>query len=106
MTAITASMNGYTDTLAICREHIEDASAAIVAMKNMLNAFCESYVDVKTDVFSRRASVSHNEFVNIFNATMETLHDTANLLSVANGLVVGASMIVESEAIAENKEEA
>ena len=97
MTAINASTNGYTDTLTICREHIDDANAAIVAVKNMLNAFCESYVDVTTDVFCRRASVSHNEFVNIFNSTIESLHDASNLLNVANGLTAGACMILESE---------
>lgn len=97
MNAISASTNGYTDTLTICREHIDDANAAIVAVKNMLNAFCECYVDVKTDVFSRRAAVSHNEFVNIFNSTMESLHDASNLLNIANGLAAGACMILESE---------
>lgn len=97
MTAISASTNGYTDTLTICREHIDDANAAIVAVKNMLNAFCECYIDVKTDVFSRRAAVSHNEFVSIFNTTMEALYDASNLLSVANGLAAGACLIIESE---------
>lgn len=97
MNILNASKNGYIDTLTICREHIDDANAAIAAVKNILNAFCESYVDVKTDVFGRRAAVSHNEFVNIFNSTMESLHDVSNLLTVANGLAAGAMMIVKSE---------
>ena len=84
---------GYATTLDACREHIDDAVAAITAVRNMLNAFCESYVDVKTDVFIRRASLSHGQYSTIFNATMDVLHDASSMLRTAKALSVGADLI-------------
>lgn len=97
MTTFNASsLPGYNTTLNACTEHIDDVSAAVASVKNILSAFCESYVDVTSDVFSRRAAVSHNEFVNIFNASIEALCDVYQLLGTAKALVAGAAMIADS----------
>lgn len=93
MEMLSAMGNGYHTTLEVCREHIDDANAAITVLHNTLNAFAEFYVDVTDNVFSRRASLSHNEYVNLFNSAMETLHDVSQLLANAKALAVGASLI-------------
>lgn len=102
MTSISAMNNGYNTTLEVCREHIDDATAAIVAVKNMLNAFAESYVDVTDHVFTRRASLSHNEYVTLFNSTIESLQDVSQLLVTAKALCAGAQLISDSDSASDS----
>lgn len=102
MTSISAMNNGYNTTLEVCREHIDDATAAIVAVKNILNAFAESYVDVTDTIFNRRSSLSHNAYVNLFNSTIESLQDVSQLLVTARALCTGAQLISDSDSASDS----
>lgn len=84
------SSNSYTTTVALCREHIEDATAMLLAAKNALCAFSDQYVDVPDDVFARRAAVSHNQFINALCSAIEAIHDASEVLSTAKALAIGA----------------
>lgn len=91
--SITASHNGYTTTLNVCREHIDDACAMLNSVHGMLNSFAEQYIDVNAETFARRAAVSQGQYARAFNTAMESLYDTVQLLSTAKALAVGADLI-------------
>lgn len=87
---------GYATTLKACREHIEDAAAAVDAIHTIINSFADFYVDVPGDVFCRRAVVSHEQFTSLFTIAASFLHDASGLLRTAKALSVGADMIIAS----------
>lgn len=74
-------------TAIACANIIDDTTAKLKFLKETLGAFVDIYVDVKEEVYRRRAGISQDAFSSAFNMAIETLYDSSKMLDIAKSLI-------------------
>lgn len=92
--------NGFSTTLTLCTEALENAIAAIATLRETFNAFGENYVDVDEETFVNRAPASYAAFESLFYAAHTMLFSVNSQLETAKALAKGAKAISENNSAA------